>query len=273
MSCQTVDYVRANQHAWSASAAHHVTSDGYKALKIGFAQPGFLCFDDILKQHLVELGIAGKDVCQLCCNNGRELISLGSLGAHRLVGFDQAGAFLEQGRELAAIAGRDCRFIETDIYAVSEEYDASFDLALVTTGSIGWMPDLVRFMGVATRLLQVGGVLLIYEQHPIMNMYDPLDPIDPHRRRHSYFRGEPFEESGAIVYDGRTGLEGPIKYWFLHPLGDIVTAAIESGLAIEILREYPHNICNAEFDIYDVPSTKLPQSYVLAARKVAVTRS
>ena len=60
MSCQTVDYVRANQRAWSASAAHHVISDGYKALKVGFAQPGFVCLDDIRKQHLVGLGIASR---------------------------------------------------------------------------------------------------------------------------------------------------------------------------------------------------------------------
>ena len=43
------------------------------------------------------------------------------------------------------------------------------------------------------------GALLVYEQHPIMNMFEPAaaEPMTP---VHSYFRPEPFEDTGALVY-------------------------------------------------------------------------
>ena len=42
---------------------------------------------------------------------------------------------------------------------------------------------------------------VVYEQHPIMNMFEPGD-ADPMTPVHSYFKAEPFEDQGAIVYDG-----------------------------------------------------------------------
>ena len=62
-------------------------------------------------------------------------------------------------------------------------------------------------------------------------------------------------------------MPGETQYWFVHKLSDIMTASLERGLAIEHVREYPHNISSAEFDIYNDQAAQLPASYILVARK------
>jgi SAM-dependent methyltransferase len=269
------DYTAANRAAWEASAPYHEEGADFAALLEGFGEAGFTCLDAVLTERLLALGVAGKDVAQICCNNGREILSVKNLGAARCVGFDQSGAFLAQGRRLAAAAaggggGIDCDFVEGDVYKISDAYDGAydgaFDIVLITIGVFGWMPELGTFFDVVARLLRPGGALLIYEEHPIMNMFEPgtADPLKP---VNSYFKAEPFEDTGAIVYDGTQDLPGETQYWFVHKLSDIMTACLERGLAIEHFREYPHNINADEFEIYNGQAAQLPLSYLLVARK------
>ena len=262
-------YVQANRAAWDASAPYHRRAETFFRLRAGFARPGYSCLDDIATARLTDLGVAGKDVAQLCCNNGRELLSIRNLGAAACVGFDQSAAFLDQARDLAAAGGLDCTFVEADVYGLAADYDAAFDRVVVTIGVFGWMPDLSGFLAVAARLLRPDGALFVYEQHPIMNMTEPHDAADPFRLVHSYFKRDPFVEEGAIVYDGTAREHGPTKYWFVHTLGDIVTACLEHGLIIDSFQEFPHNISSAEYDIYNNRPAQLPQSFTLTARKSA----
>lgn len=262
------DYTAANRAAWEASARYHEEGEEFAALLEGFAKPGFTCLDAVLTERLMALGVAGKEVAQICCNNGREILSVKNLGAGRCVGFDQSGAFLAQGRRLAAAGSIDCEFVEGDVYKIPATHDGAFDLVLITIGVFGWMPELGAFFDVIARLLRPGGALLVYEQHPIMNMFEPGD-ADPLKPVHSYFKAEPFEDTGAIVYDGAQNLPGARQYWFVHTLGDLMSACLARGLAIEQFREYPHNISSAEFDIYNDQGAQLPVSYDLVARKGA----
>ncbi len=260
------DYTAANRAAWEASAPYHEEGAEFAGLLEGFAKPGFSCLDAVLTERLMALEVAGKDVAQICCNNGREILSVKSLAAGRCVGFDQSGAFLAQGRRLAEAGGITCDFVAGDVYKIPATYDGAFDIVLITIGVFGWMPELGAFFDVVTRLLKPGGALLVYEEHPIMNMFEPgaADPLKP---VNSYFKAEPFEDTGAIVYDGTQDLPGETQYWFVHKLSDIMTACLERGLAIKHVREYPHNISSAEFEIYDGQDAQLPLSYILVARK------
>ena len=165
-------FTDANREAWEEAAALH-RGQNMESLLAGFRRPGYSCLDEIETERLQALGVTGKDVAQLCCNNGRELLSAKNMGAGACVGFDAAKDFIEQARELAAVGGIDCSFLCTDIYAVPAAYDAGFDLVTVTIGVLGWMPDLDGFLAVVARLLRPGGALFIYEQHPILDMVEP----------------------------------------------------------------------------------------------------
>lgn len=260
-------YIAANRQAWDQSAELHRAGPEWRRLAEGFARPGFSCLDTVETALFEEIGVVGKDVAQLCCNNARELLSVKNLGAARCVGFDQSAAFLDQGRELAAIAGQELELVEGNVYGIPAGYNGSFDIVLVTIGVFGWMPDLPEFFSLATRLLKPRGLLVVHEEHPVMNMFEP-DGERPFEPVNSYFRTEPFVESAAIVYHGEAAPEVGAHYWFVHTLAEVITAILAAGLTLDTFREYPHNISAAEFDLYESRAgIELPMSYVLVARK------
>ena len=116
-SLSAAEVVAANRQAWDASAPLHRSDPSWHRLTQHFAQdPGFSCFDPPMEAALRAVGLAGASVAQLCCNNGRETVSLMNLGARSATGFDQSEAFLAQARDLARIAGRDCRFVAGDVH-------------------------------------------------------------------------------------------------------------------------------------------------------------
>lgn len=260
-------YTAANRAAWDQSAALHRQGAEWRRLAEGFAAPGFSCLDAVETALFEEIGIAGKDVAQLCCNNARELLSVKNLGAGRCAGFDQSAAFLAQGRELAAIAGQELELVEGDVYGIPAGYDGGFDIVLITIGVFGWMPDLAEFLAIPARLLKPRGLLVVHEEHPVMNLFEPgaERPFEP---ASSYFRKDPFAEDRAIVYYGEAAPQVETHYWFVHPLSEVFTATLGAGLTLDTFREYPNNISATEFDVYESRAgVELPMSYVLVARK------
>ena len=260
------DAIAANRRAWDASAPIHRADPSWDRLTRDFAgNPNFSWFDPPMQAALLAIGLQDKTVAQLCCNNGRETVSLMNLGARAAVGFDQSEAFLDQARELARIAGRACRFVAGDVHAIDPQYDASFDLVVITIGVFGWMPDLARFMAVPARLLRPGGRIVIHEEHPIANVFEPKQ--EPALLvRHAYFRDTPFVGEAAIVYGDGPAPPVGTHYWYVHPLSRVIESLIGAGLAIERFQEFPDNISTTA----DAPLAAgglLPLSYLLQARK------
>jgi SAM-dependent methyltransferase len=260
------DVIAANRRAWDASAPLHRGDPSWERLKQHFARdPEFSWFDPPMEAALRAIGLGDRTVAHLCCNNGRETVSLMNLGAREAVGFDQSEAFLDQARELAEIARRACTFVAGDVHAIEARYDGAFDLVIITIGVLGWMPDLAGFMAVPARLLRAGGRVLIHEEHPVVNMFEPkAEP--PLLVRHSYFRATPFVGEDAIVYGDGPAPRVGAHYWFAHPLGHVIEALIGSGLAIEALREFPDNISSTACEVL-AAGRMLPMSYLLQARK------
>jgi len=106
--------IACNKDAWDQSADLHKTTETWSALLNGVRDPGFSCLDPTLTGLLQDIGVAGKEVLQVCCNNGRESLSLFGLGARSVVGVDQSRAFLQQARELADVSPHNPEFIESD---------------------------------------------------------------------------------------------------------------------------------------------------------------
>lgn len=258
-------FTAANKAAWNASASLHAQGAEWENLLKQAAQPRFSVLDAELTKTIQSLGLEGKSAAQVGCNNARELLSLASLGILPSVGIDQSGAFLEQGCILAQTAGLDPHLIEANIYDLPEDVGA-VDLVLITIGVLSWMPDLDGFFRVIARLLRPGGHLVIYETHPVMEMFDP-DSDTPHEPAISYFQTSPIKEEGLISYDGVDHGSGETGYWFIHTLGQIVTSCASAGLAITSLKEFGYSIREPEYDIYEGRESQIPMSYLLQAIK------
>lgn len=256
----------ANRAAWDASEPLHRDSDSWPALLDQARRGGFTVLDETLTATFEALSPRGKRVVQIGCNNGRELLSAAALGATPALGIDHSAAFLKQAGELAEAAGVDAQFLCADIYALPDDVPRDFDIALITIGVLGWMPDLARLFQVISGLLAPGGRLVIYETHPFLEMFDP-HADDPFTPRISYFADGPYIDDGAITYDGPTGAKAGVSYWFVHKLGDIVTACIEAGLRVDRLTEHAHSNREADFDIYCGRDAQLPMCFTMVATK------
>jgi hypothetical protein len=103
---KTKQITTANRAAWEQAAPIHHKHNQAKLVE-SYSKPGFTDLDAVETERLEALGVAGKDVAQICCNNGRELLSIKNMGAARCVGFDGAQGFIDQARELAVAAGLD----------------------------------------------------------------------------------------------------------------------------------------------------------------------
>jgi hypothetical protein len=96
-------FTDANREAWDEAAPVHGKINQARLLE-AFARPGYNTLDAHCLDRLNEIGVRGKSIAHVCCNNGRELLSLKNLGAGHCVGFDASAAFIEQARELAMVS-------------------------------------------------------------------------------------------------------------------------------------------------------------------------
>ncbi len=262
----TADITAKNRASWNASAPHHAAGPYWDDMLKGFADPTYSRFDTIFANALTDAGIQGAKVVQIGCNNGREVLSACAIGAASCLGIDQSDAFLAQAAQLRDISGHNATFLEADIYAMPCDTPDDFDIAFITIGVLNWMPDLARFFQVVTGLLRPGGRLVIYETHPMLEMFDPEAP-DPLLPTFSYFRTEAFVETAAITYDGSVPDDVPESHWFIHPLSSIVQGCIDAGLTLTGLQEFPHSIREVDYDLYEDQPAQVPMSFLLRATK------
>lgn len=261
---RTVDYTSANRAAWNEAAPHHA-QHRFAQLLEEVQRPGYCRLDAVERAILEDIDVTGKSVVHLCCNNGQELLSIKGLGAGRCVGFDISEEFIAQARRLAEAGGIDCEFVQSDVYDIPPAYDGQFDLAYISIGALGWMPDLPGFLDVIAWLLRPDGWLFVYEMHPMLDMFDP-EQENPPRLKHSYFKGDPFVDTDGIDYVGGSTYESLPMYWFHHKMSDIIQGCLDGGFAIVSFREYSHDI-SAVFSHFAEYEVRPPMCYSLVARK------
>jgi len=259
------DYTKANAKAWNASAPFHNQGAEWDALVADFAKPDFSVLDSYITDALSRYDMSGKSVVQIGCHNGRELLSIDSLGAVDCLGIDISAANIEAARALNADANRGCEFLCTDIYNLPSDVREDFDLAFISIGVVGWMPEIADFFDAIARLLKPGGSVVIYETHPFLEMFDPHcdQPLLP---AFSYFHKEPFVETEPIVYDGQQHEGDNPAYWFVHTLGEVVTACVNSGFRISNLEEFAHSNREVAYAVYENQPAQVPMCFILEAQ-------
>ena len=90
-------YSEANRTAWNEAAPIHRKTRPVD-LNEFFSKPGASLLDPVETGILKSFGLDGKTVAQLCCNNGRDLISIVNIGAKSGTGFDISDGFIEEAR-------------------------------------------------------------------------------------------------------------------------------------------------------------------------------
>jgi len=260
-------YTDANRIAWDEAASRHAAHNN-AALFAAVRDPSYVSFNGEILATLQAVGVAGKQVIQLGCNNARETLSLRNLGAARCVGVDASAEFLAHGHEMLRIAGAsaEVELLEADVYGLPPEYTGVFDMVLVTIGVISWMPDLGAFFEVVCGLLKPGGQLVMEEMHPVLLMYEEDADSGISSPRYSYFSNEIWEETSGLDYYAHETYDSAPNYSFMHRLDEILMAGINGGLRLQRFTELDHDISNFCSDLEHSP-VKPPLGLVMVMSK------
>lgn len=262
-----MDYITGNKVAWEEAFEHRHEGWGetnYEKL-INERLPFF--HSDIVKE-LESVDFQGKAIAQFCCNNGRELLSLMQLGAEKGVGFDIADNIISQATETAQKANiKNCQFVSCNILDIPDTYNNQFDFIMFTIGAITWFQDLKPLFRKVSNCLKPGGILLIHDFHPVMNMLpmpeeESYDAEHLNRITYSYFRKEPWIENEGMGYMSKQYASKTFTS-FTHTMADIINAVSLNRMRVEKLTEYDYDIGLS--DVYDHKG--FPLSYLLIAKK------
>lgn len=261
-------FTRANREAWDEVAPIHAKLNQARLLK-EFSSPAANTLEEHSLACVKEIGVTGKSVAQLCCNNGRDLLSMKNLGAGRCVGFDASKPFIDQACALAEASGHeDVEFIETDIYDIPSRHPQTYDVVMTTIGVLSWMPNLGGFFQVASGLTRPNGHLFIEETHPVLMMYEEGEGEAPSYPAYSYFRKEPWKETKGLDYYSGVEYDSKPNYSFPYTLSEIMMTAIREGFILRHFAEFGYDISGFCRDLENAEA-KPPMGMTMVWQKVA----
>lgn len=274
-------YFADNRANWDDRAALHEAS-GYGIAEL-LSSPDAISRE--VAAELPRLGdLTGLDVVHLQCHLGTDTVSLARLGPRRVVGVDLSGESLHRARSLADRAGVQVEFIEANVYDAREAVSGDVDLVFTSLGVLCWLPDIDAWARVVGSLLRPGGRFYLRDDHPVFMAVG--DDITHGLTLHEpYFqRGEPmtWEDDGSYVEtpDGAAPVAHVRNHQWNHSVGEIVTALIRAGLAIDEVAEttvsawcrWPdlQEECEEGWRLADpVQREQLPLQLIVQAHKVA----
>ncbi|OKH49817.1 SAM-dependent methyltransferase [Scytonema sp. HK-05] len=235
--------------------------------------------------------IAGLSLVHLQCNAGQDTLSLVQLGAVA-TGVDISDEAIAFAQKLSEESGIPASFYRADVFDWLEEtakQGKQFDIAFSSYGAVCWISNLNVWAKGIAGVLKSGGRFVLIEFHPVAMMFDK-----DFSHKFSYLSegkhltwedgiSDYVAESGTSLapWGYETGIENfrnPHRsHEFQWGIGDIVTALLQAGLTLEVLKEYPYaNGCKLfermreapgrrMFPPEDVPN--LPLMYGIVARK------
>ncbi len=266
------EYTEKNRIAWNAVMPHH-----QKVKKAewdsNFKLPGYIIQEEPELSKLQELGIAGKDIIHLCCNNGRELLSLKNMGAGYCLGVDISDSAIDEARKRAEECGIDVEYLRSDVFDLGNEYYGNFDLVYITIGALVWLPDIKRFFEIINKLLRSSGSIFIYDTHPFAHMLPwEGDSETKVEITQPYFYTDAWEWSDSMDYYGGAEYKAPVHYEFTYTLSEILKSLIDNKITIRYFGEYEKDISNG-FEWLEQRGIKIPLSYILIGEKQEDTNS
>lgn len=211
--------------------------------------------------------VTGKKTAYLMGSNGVKAVSLALLGADVTV-VDISPGNAKYALELASEAGVKINYIVSDVLNLPrEELIPKYDLVFAELGIVHYFRDLKPFMDVAYGLLAQGGRFVLRDFHPVSTKLISSRGTTANIRKHKvtgdFFDTSLEEKQVSFSKYLPNGVQEEIRtvLWRKWTLGEVVTAAANSGFFIRILQEEP----NLSSEVFD---KGIPKTYTLVADKV-----
>lgn len=200
--------------------------------------------------------VKGKKILNLMGSNGNKAVALSLLGASvTVVDFSESNR--NYAIPLAEAAGVNIEYIVSDV--LSAKLSCDYDLVFAEMGILHYFEDLIPFFTVMKDALRPGGRALIRDFHPVstklISSRGSTAKVRKHKVDGDYFDKRLIEKNvayGKFLEEG----EGEKVYLRLWTLGEIITAAADTGLRVVSLEEAP----NLSSDVFD---RGIPKTFVL----------
>jgi SAM-dependent methyltransferase len=257
--------------------------EDWTALHLGAAsdyQAEFAAFKageiTLTQTDLDEVGeVAGKSLLHLMCHLGLDSLSWARRGA-RVTGVDFSRASIAASRELAAAHALRAEFVCADACDLPARFTGQFDVVYTEGGVLAWLPDVNAFVQSAARCLRPGGVFYLRDSHPFRRVLFPLVK-DRHGEliRYEYFSGQPTRIDMRGSYARPDAETNHQVYFWVHGIGEVVSALCAAGLRIEFLHEFPKVYTDipvavhagpGQFDQVRLEKLAVPSSFSIRAR-------
>ncbi|MEV8375312.1 class I SAM-dependent methyltransferase [Kribbella sp. NPDC056861] len=246
------DEVAANRVVWERASEKHVREYGVLLAEAARREA-------LLPQELELLGPVLERrpvVVHLQSGHGVDDVSLLAAGASLVVGVDYSVTAATAAQQRARELGVGAQYVVGEVPVVPIR-DRAADLVYTGKGALIWMRDLDAWAVEVARLLKLGGQLFVYEGHPAVPLWS-WDEDEPRiRADRSYFAESHVNDS--FPADGA-------REW-QWTLGQIVTAVVRAGLAIEVLAEYAEPFWRHGGVQAAAWQGRLPNSFALLATK------
>lgn len=231
------DYMEINRKSWNRRTEIHLGSDFYD-------NPKFIVGNSSLNSIELDLlgDIKGKSILHLQCHFGQDTISLSRMGAEA-VGVDLSDKAIQAARDLANTTQSNATFINCNIYDLPNHLNRQFDIVFTSYGTIGWLPDLIKWAEIVSQFLKPKGKFVFVEFHPVVWMFDN----NFREIGYSYFNSGPIiEDSEGTYADKKADIKQQYVSWN-HGIGEVINSLIRNGLEIHSMDEYdysPYNCFN-----------------------------
>jgi len=264
-------------HSETGTAWEILAQAGYSAEiepDIAFIRSGGINLMPVEQRLLRDLDQWCHCALHLQCSGGKDLLSLWNMGAQELVGIDISETLIGYAREKSEALHAPATWYCCDVLDTPHELDGSADLVYTGRGALMWMMDLHAWAGVVERLLHPGGKVLVFEGHPLDNLWQR--DADTYRLRPdgiSYFTTHPSENPGfpssAVIRETGGDAERPKMLERCWRPGQVINALAAVGLEYLHFDEYPDLFWNQFYEMPDETAGRLPHTYSVMMRKKA----
>lgn len=266
-----MDYIKSNKEAWEEAFEHRAPGWCEDIIK-RIQEESYPFLQKELVDELSAFDFKNKTIGQFCCNNGRELMALMKFGAEKGVGFDIADNMVAWANNISKKININCKYVATNILEINQEYHNSFDFIFITIGALTWFKDLSAFFDIVFLCLKEGGMLIINEVHPVINMLafegeNNFDVNSPNKLVNSYFRNEPWIENSGMGYMCNKAYDSKTFCSYSHSLSTIINSMVCNNLITIKLKEFDHDISGSA---QNLSGCGIPLSYILIARKQSI---
>lgn len=255
-----------NRRAWNEGAMSYAAE---LEETIAFIRAGGSSLHPIERANLGDLRSWCRVAIHLQCASGRDTLSLWNEGADRVVGVDISDVHIANARRLSEAVGAPATWYRCDVLDTPHELDGTADLVYTGRGALCWLHDLDGWAAVIFRLLKPGGIVHIFDGHPVQWLFDSgAETLVPSGV--NYFEYAEGNRGWPVTYIGDLGKpveQHAVKHERLWPLSAIFTALRRAGLVVELFGEYAEDFWDSFPRLRPEYRGRIPMTFAMVARR------